>query len=87
MKNIYKLILVPLITLLFSACGDEGEGKFDTGTTQINITNCETYITLQEGDLLVKDNDNTSIKIIHNINNTKQVCVRTGSAHLIRKAN
>ena len=87
MKNIYKLILIVLIALLFSACGNEGNGEFDTGSAQIIISNCETYTTVQDGDLLVKDDDNTSIKIIHNIDDTKEVCVLTGSAHFIRKAN
>lgn len=87
MKNIYKLTIIALITLLFSACGNEGDGKFDTGNSKIIISNCETYTTVQAGDLLVKDDDNTSIKIIHNIDDSKEVCVLTGSAHFIRKAN
>ena len=85
MKHIKLLINITLIALFLSACGDDGKGSFDTGSQQITVTSCETYITLQSNDLLVKDTANTSVKIVHDGNNNKKVCVVSGSAHIIRE--
>ena len=87
MRNIYLIISSITLALFLSACGSDGEGKFDTGQEKITVTSCESYITLQTNDLLVKDDSNTTIKVTHDSNNTKQVCVATGSAHIIREAN
>ena len=87
MRNIYLLISSITLALFLSACGDDGDGKFDTGEEKITVTTCENYITLQTNDTLVKDDNNTTVKIIHDSNNTKQVCIVTGSAHIIRATN
>ena len=87
MRNIYLTISLIALVLFLSACGSDGDGKFDTGEEKITVNICETYVILQTNDLLVKDEDNTEVKIIHDSNNIKQVCVVSGSAHIIRKAN
>lgn len=90
MKNIYVTIMVSVIGTLFSACsgggsGGEGDASFDTGEEKITITACENYIITQENDLLIKDEENTNIKVLHDINGTKRVCTLSGSAHIIRE--
>lgn len=86
MKKIVLIISTISLALLFSACGGgDGEGNFDTGQQKIDITSCETYTTIQTNDLLVKDDENTTVKIVHDSNSTKTICVVTGSAHLIRE--
>lgn len=87
MRKRYTIATIVTTALLLSACGGDGKGKFDTGSTKITVANCETYTTVKTNDLLVKDDSNTTIKIVHDINGTKQVCVSVGSAHIIREAN
>jgi hypothetical protein len=43
------------------------------------------YITLESGDLIVKDNAGAEIEIYHDINNVKKVCYITPSAHILRQ--
>ncbi len=87
MKNIYLITMAIVVGFLLSACSGDGEGSFDTGQEKIVVTNCETYVTIQVNDLLVKEDDNTSIKIVHDANGTKSICTTSGSAHIIREAN
>lgn len=87
MKNIYSRPMVIATALFLSACSGDGGGSFDTGDQNIAVTACEIYTTININDLLVKDDDNTTIKIVHDANGTKQVCTLTGSAHIIREAN
>ncbi|WP_415249815.1 hypothetical protein [Sulfurimonas sp.] len=87
MKNVYLIVMVSVVGLLLSACSG-GEGSFDTGEEKITITHCsETYITTQLNDLLIKDESDTTIEVLHDVNGTKRVCVLTGSAHIIREKN
>jgi hypothetical protein len=86
MKKIVLIISSLFLALLFSACGGgDGEGNFDTGSQEINVTQCEIYTIIQINDLLVKDNSDTTVKIVHDSNGTKTICVVSGSAHLIRE--
>ena len=84
MKKVYTTIIA-FIMLFITACSD-GKGKFDTGTSKIDIADCNTssYTTMQDNDLLVEDSDSTLLQIIHDSNGTKKVCIQTGSAHIIR---
>jgi hypothetical protein len=50
-----------------------------------NSSDIENYITLESGDLIVKDNTGAEIEIYHDINNTKKVCYITESAHILRQ--
>lgn len=85
MKRDCIILTTTTLVLLLSACGGDGKGRFDTGNEKVIVSNCETYITIQVDDLLVKDSTNTTIKIVHDANDTKQVCVVSGSAHIIRE--
>ena len=92
MKKIHLILNTTLIALLLSACGGGGGGSsdasFDSGNTKISIVNCDTtnpvYTDIVSGDLLVKDDDNTEVTIIHDNNGNKKVCITIGSAHLLR---
>jgi hypothetical protein len=53
-------------------------------TVAPNQTTINTYIPVYSGDVIVKDDDNTSI-IYHDINGTKKVCLVSGSAHIIKQ--
>ena len=86
MKNRYLIFLVPLIALLFSACGGSGDGQFDTGEEKINVPTCsDSNLTIAPNDLLVKDETNTTVTISHDANGTKTVCLSLGKAHIIRE--
>ncbi|MDD2790673.1 MAG: hypothetical protein PHU40_08430 [Sulfurimonas sp.] len=87
MKNIYLITTAISAVFFFAACSGEGGSKFESGANSIAVTNCETYTTVQENDLLVKDDAATTIKVVHDINGTKTVCVLSGSAHIIREVN
>ncbi len=94
--KIASLSLLTLATLSFTACGGgSDDASFANSETLIDITiPCQTtptttdianYITVSSGDVIVKDDDNTTISIYHDINNTKKVCLVSGLAHIIRK--
>ena len=84
MKSIY-IIMVITLALLFSACSD-GDGLYETSSSsKVAITTCETYTTIQAGDILVKEDDNTTVKIVHDANGSKTICTLTGTAHLIKE--
>ncbi len=91
--KIASLSLLTLATLSFTACGGGGDdASFANSETIIDIdVNCttpatiSTYITVNSGDVIVKDDENTTISIYHDINNTKKVCLVSGLAHIIRK--
>ena len=96
MKKRYILSL-SIITLLFSACGGGGgsdasfsnaEQKIDINETCITTptsSDISNYITLESGDTIIKDADNTVISTYHDVNGTKKVCLVSGSAYILRK--
>ena len=95
-KYIIQGTLTLLILASFTACGGgSDDASFKNSETMIDIdTNCtvsptqtdiDTYIPVYSGDVIVKDDDNTTISIYHDINNTKKVCLVSGLAHIIRK--
>ncbi len=86
MRSIY-IITVVILALLLSACSD-GDGYFETSTTsKVAITVCEIYVPIQANDILVKEDDNTTIKIVHDANGSRKVCTLIGAAHLVREGN
>lgn len=91
-----KIMIVTLLsTIAFTACGGGDNASFSNSETLIDITiPCETtpdsndissYITLNSGDVIVKDTNDTKISIYHDVNGTKKVCLTSGSAHIIRQ--
>jgi len=93
MIKIASLSLLTLLTLSFSACGGGGDdASFKNSETMIPIdVNCTTpatiatYITVNSGDVIVKEEENTTISIYHDVNGTKKVCLVSGLAHIIRQ--
>lgn len=98
-KNIsYKAkigILSIFVIAGFTACGSGDSASFENSetlipidincTTSPNTTDISNYITLNSGDVIVKDNDGAEISIYHDINGTKKVCLETPSAHIVRQ--
>jgi maltose-binding protein MalE len=88
MKRIYKIITPVSLALFFSACGGENDSHFGNSENKRSIVKCDEtnqYTQIQTNDKLIEEDTNTTVKIIHNPNNTKQVCVQDGSAYLLRK--
>lgn len=92
MKKILYIISFTSIALIFSACGG-GSGdsaSFKDAETIINIVDCNistninNYSVLQSNDVIVKDEDNTTVTTYHDVNNNKLICVSYGSAHIVR---
>jgi len=74
--------------MALSSCG----GSSCETTTQIlaidaqcNIANdISSYTPLQSGDIISKDEENTTINILHDQSNNKVACVESGGASIIR---
>ena len=79
-NTIIKLISTLLIALTLSACGGGGGSS---STVAIEVTDCDTYTIIEDGDELVRDEADTEIRILDQ-DGTKKVCVVSGSAHLNR---
>ena len=58
---------------------NSGTGTNDCGDALVP----DYYTCIQDGDTLVKEDDNTSVEIIHSGSN-KKVCVVSGTAHILR---
>ena len=91
-KNIILTGLITLSTVSFTACSD-GEVYFQN-TSIIIDTDCvvdpdfddiSTYITIYSGDVIVKEDMNSSISTYHDITGHKSVCRISGKSYIIRK--
>lgn len=86
MKKIYITTTI-LLAMIFAGCGGGGgsggtaEGS---GTSNITITPCATYIPVYTGDTIVKDSDGTSVEV-RDTDGQREICVLSGSAHIVRK--
>ena len=72
-----------------SASFSNAENKIDINVscvTNPTATNISNYITLLSGDTIVKEENNTTVSIYHDINGTKKICKvgTTGSAYILR---
>ena len=97
MKNIINKTLLPIFVITsFTACGGGGgSASFENSEEIIPVSiNCvvspssndiSNYITLNSGDVIVKDSDNAEVSIYHDSTGTKKICLVTPSAHIIRK--
>lgn len=89
----FSLILSPFI---FTACSENDagfdiDGSSNSGsankTIQVTVVDCNgisDFTTIQSGDTLIKSSTSTTIDLRHLSDNTKKVCVLSGSAYLER---
>lgn len=96
MKRSYLAIILVVLGVGLGGCGNSSiDGFQELNTTEavekigISIT-CTTpatlddYIELKSGDKIVKDKEESSIKLYHDENNLKRVCLQSGEAHIER---
>ena len=97
MKNIILFLSMLLTTLLFTACS-HGGGSDDNNGTTISLVDvkCVTgnptsddisnYETLLSKDTIVKDDNNATVIIYHDVTGVKKVCLvdNGSSAHILR---
>lgn len=50
----------------------------------ISINDFASYLTLNSGDQVLKNDDSTVVTIYHNISGEKKVCLNSGSAYIVR---
>lgn len=95
---IYKRLTVASLTLLgavlFTACGND-DAFFKNSETSIPISiacittptanDIANYITLNSGDVIVKESADAEISIYHDSDGVKKVCLVTPSARIIRE--
>ena len=97
MKKYLTYLLSLAVILGFTACGTGSEdASFKSTETIVSLTGitCVTgtptandiagYETLFSSDVIVKDEDNTTIAIYHDVDGLKKVCLVNGSAHIVR---
>ena len=97
-KKIQISLGIITLPILFIGCGGDGDdASFKNSETLIPITiqcvvnttptiaDIDSYITLNSGDVIVKDSSNAEVSIYHDSNGIKKVCLVTASAHIIRK--
>ena len=90
-KRLIQLTFLPFALVLFlSACGDSEvqESVVTEAQTTIAVVDCTLFddalTQIESGDVLVAEDANTSVKLIHNEDGTKYVCVVNGTAHILR---
>ncbi len=98
MRNILQTALLSVFLLGLIACGGGGTAPVvdsDTNTTisiaidkdciaDHTIEAIATYVVLQSGDTIVRDETHTKIEMYHSDDDTKVVCIVNGSAHIVR---
>ncbi len=94
MQTIKLTITIISLIFLLGGCGSGEDADFNMDNTNnssssgskttIDISSCTSGNTsIKDGDTLVTD-DSSSVNISHQSNGTKQICVSTGSAYLVR---
>jgi len=62
----------------------------NNSNSDIGINDCgnedtpDYYTCLESNDTIIKDNNNTTIQILHDIDDNKKVCVQSGSAYVLK---
>ena len=92
-KNILSMIVISIIAISFTACGDGSDASFSNSEEKIVIKDCNTtgaviptdFTTMQSADTIIKKETTTTITTYHDISGNKKVCVDMGSAYLLRK--
>jgi len=88
MKKVIVTIAAIIAAINFSGCNEGGsnDSHFKDAGETIKIVSCSTGDTaLESGDVIVKDEDATTIKTTHNADSNKTICVGTGQAHIVRQ--
>ncbi|CAA6807473.1 MAG: Unknown protein [uncultured Sulfurovum sp.] len=79
--------------MLLNACGNgevqvkntsEAIEKISIEIPCTTPTTLSNYVELKSGDTIVKDEVSSSIKLYHDENNLKRVCLQSGKAHVER---
>jgi hypothetical protein len=83
-----KFVAFVFVIVFINACSQNPQ-EDDSSQQKVQIIDCnattpKTYTTIEDGDLLVKDSVDTTVEIVHDSLDNKEVCVLTGSAHLLR---
>jgi len=91
MKTIIKLSLISLTLIALSSCGGGGSCPDSTHVLALDVqcnanNDLSTYIALQSGDIVSKEETNTTINIFHDQNNAKVACIQSGRAVIIRSS-
>ncbi len=92
MKKISLIVQVIGLALFLSACGSSGRApdeNTDTNNIRVDVVYCDnneinSYTNIEPNDTLVKDSNITFIKILHDSNDARKVCVKEGAAYLLR---
>jgi len=78
-----------LFSMAFNSCGGGSTCASSVAVlaidAQCNVANdLGSYTALQSGDVVSKEEENTTINIFHNQENQKVVCIESGKASIIR---
>ncbi len=76
-------------TSLYEWCGTSSSSVISNAKERIDLVQCsdvsdDAFISVEKGDLLKKSEDNTSVKLLHDSDDKKFVCITKGSAYLLR---
>lgn len=89
--NITQILLSLSLVLFISACGDKSDSNNGSSepTEVIALQTCsdvsdDSLTLIESGDTLSPEDVNTSVKITYNEDDTKYVCVLSGTASLLR---
>ena len=93
-QKVINTVLMLTTSISFMACGGGSntvEGFDGNSYEKINISKvCTTpdtvsdYIELKSGDQIVKDDEGTTVSILHDENGLKNICLKSGTAHINR---
>lgn len=90
MKKIITCISVIAAISFFTACSGGGDANYGGTSTKVTIVDCNSslvisdYTTLESGDTIIKDEDNTTVSTYHDIDGNKTICILSGSAYILR---
>ena len=92
MKNIIKTTLIIINAIALSSCGS---GDINCNSNEVNSfvlnircnDDISSYIPLLSNDIILKNEDNTTIRIFHDESNQKVICIKSGSATITRVTN
>lgn len=96
--KLFTLIITTAVTFIFNACGDGGASFVSgNGDTIISLNNVKckasatsndisNYETLFSNDTIIKEDNNATVIIYHDISGVKKICLvdNGSSAHIVR---